>query len=71
VTPMLLFGLVELDDRGMSGELHVHDLVFNFLHQAGGVVIQTHLLQVHDLEGAGYFPTIVKPQKDLSERSLS
>lgn len=68
---MILFGLVELNDGWMPGELHVHDLVFYLLHERGSVVIQGHLLEIDDLEGAGYFSTVIEAEKHLSKGSLT
>lgn len=55
----------------MSGQLHVHNLVFHFFHQRLGIDLGGNFLQIDYLESTGNLPMVVKTEIDLSKGSFS
>ena len=66
-----LLCLVELDDGGMMGELHVDNFILDLFHECLWVVLRGDFLEVDDFVGTGQSFVLVEAEVDISESSFS
>lgn len=65
------FGLIELDDMLVAGNLHVDYFVLDLFDDGLLIVLRVDLLERDDLAGEGSVGSLVETQKYLPEGSLS